>query len=261
MTISIAQAMVYGVLQGLTEFLPVSSSAHLSLLPWVLGWKDPGLAFDVALHAGTLAAVLLYFRKDWARLAADFLQGPFSDQARSARLIILASVPAAAAGLFFEKQAETVFRSPWVSAAMLALFGLLLGWADRRACARRDLSALDWPRALAVGVAQALAIVPGVSRSGATITAGLFLGLSREDAARFSFLLSAPIILGACLRKLPLLARSIGEPAVLCALAASALSGLLAIEWLLRLSRRIGYAPFAVYRILLAAVIAILALR
>ncbi|MFA6028953.1 MAG: undecaprenyl-diphosphate phosphatase [Elusimicrobiota bacterium] len=253
--ISPFQALVYGLLQGLTEFLPVSSSAHLSLLPWLAGWPDPGLAFDVALHAGTLAALLAYFRADWARMLRAALREPRSEEARRLWVLALASVPAGLAGLLLEKQAETVFRTPALVAATLALFGLLLAWADRFAKDGGNAGDPSPSRALLIGAAQALAIVPGVSRSGATITAGLFLGLDREAAARFSFLLATPITAAAALHKVPKLGAGLLDPGVLLAVAASALSGAAAIHFLLRWTRRAGYLPFAAYRILLAAAI------
>ena len=249
------QAAVLGVIQGLTEFLPISSSGHLELARLLFGWEGGSLAFDVALHGGTLLAVLLYFRGDWLRLAAGVWRAvterAWNPHAQLACKLAAASVPAAAAGVLLEDLAETVFRSPWVILTMLASVGVLFLVFDRRARSGPPLEEPSWGVALAIGVAQAIALVPGTSRSGITMVAAIALGLNRASAARFSFLLSAPIIFGAMLFEL-------GDAAALPALplavgvATSALSGGLAIAFLLRYLGRHSFVPFAWYRILLA---------
>src|SRR5262245_15187677 len=202
---SILQAIVFGAVQGLTEFLPISSTAHLILLPWFMGWPDPGLAFDVALHLGTLVALLIYFRADWiALIGAGFgvLRGHTqSTNARMAMLIVAATIPGAAAGALFEHKVEDALRAPQLIGVMLIVMALVLVAAEAVGRRKKNLIEVSWGDALAIGVAQAFAIVPGVSRSGSTITAGLFLNMKRDAAARFSFYLSAPIIAGAVGKK------------------------------------------------------------
>lgn len=255
------QAAVYGFLQGAAEFLPISSSAHLSLCPWAFGWEDPGLAFDVALHAGTLGALLLYFWKDWLDLFRGTLRDPRSPEARLLLGIAGASVPGALAGLFLDQQAETVFRAPALTALMLMAFGLALGWADLRGSKDSALPSLTFKQAMWIGLSQALAIIPGVSRSGVTITAGLLLGLESAAAARFSFLLAMPITFGAVLHKVPKLGSALLEPASLTGIAVSAVVGALAIRFLLDHLRKHSLRPFVLYRLALGALILFLAFR
>src|SRR5207302_1678861 len=198
------QAVVYGVVQGLAEFLPISSSAHLTLLPWAFGWEDPGLAFDVALHWGPLAAVLAVFWKDWIRRLNAGLIGRGSESDR--RLfwgLVISAIPAAIVGKLLDKWAESNLRAPLLIACTLAALGLILWYADHAGRKSRDLREMTIPRAFSIGVAQAAALVPGVSRSGATISLGLLEDFTREEIARFSFLMSTPIIFGAGLLKLP----------------------------------------------------------
>lgn len=258
---SLFHAAVLGLIQGLTEFLPISSSAHLALAPKLLGWSDPGLTFDVALHVGTLLAVAAFFWKDWLRLIrAGFGAGVKTPDGRLFWTLAAASLPGAVAGVLFESQAETTFRSPYVIAGALAGMGLIMLFADRAAGGRASGAPPTFGRGMAIGLAQALAIVPGVSRSGATMTAGLFTGLSREAAARFSFLLSAPLIAGAAVFKLRgIKPASVGGP-FLVGIVVSALTGFLVIGGLLRWLQRRGFRPFAVYRILLAATVVLIAL-
>ncbi len=187
------QAILLALIQGLTEFLPISSSAHLALAPWLLGWKDQGLAFDIALHFGTLLAVLLYFARDWweiLRAALGLCPGSTAFPRPMLWMLAAATIPVGVAGLALKNYAETVFRTPWVIGTMLILVGLLMAWAERRPKPGRTLREVTWRDALAVGTAQALAVVPGTSRSGITLVAGLFRGLDRASAARFSFLLA-----------------------------------------------------------------------
>lgn len=257
----ILQAIVLGILQGLGEFLPISSTAHLVLIPWFFGWSDPGLSFDVALHVGTLFAVITFFWKDWLEilLAAKQKFLPNENNAQSSRysknllwLLILASVPGGAIGYLLENAAETKLRNPLLIATTLSLVGLVLFLVDKYAKHKKELDKITYKDALLIGLSQAVAIVPGVSRSGATMSAGLALGLSRESAARFSFLLSTPIILGAALVKAPQLLETGITPAIAVGILAAAVSGYLAIKFMLRFIQKVGYAPFFWYRIALA---------
>ena len=260
------QALVYGVVQGLAEFLPISSSAHLTLLPWFFGWEDPGLAFDVALHWGTLAAVLAVFWKDWIRLIAAGLGG--RGAATDKRLfwgLVVSSIPAAIAGKLLDKWAETNLRAPLLIAATTALLGLILWYADSVGRKARALDQMTIGRAFTIGVAQAAALVPGVSRSGATISTGLMMDFTREEIARFSFLMSTPIIFGAGLLKLPKMVHDMrtGEgdltwTAVAAGFFASAIVGAVVIRWMLDYLRRRTYAVFAWYRLALAALVVVL---
>ncbi|MBI3932784.1 MAG: undecaprenyl-diphosphate phosphatase [Acidobacteria bacterium] len=256
------EAVVLGVLQGLGEFLPISSSGHLIAVPWLLGWPEHGLAFDVALHLGTLAAVLWAFAGDWWRLGASALRGalrgrPFAEPGgRLLGLLALATIPGAAGGLLLEDWAETVFRSPGLVAATMAGMGAVLLLADRRGGGTREASGVSVVHALLIGTAQALALVPGVSRSGATISMALALGYRRDEAARFSFLLATPITFGAAVLKVPHLLSTTGPSgAVLAGMAAAALVGLLAIRVLLAYVRTRDYAVFAYYRFAFAALL------
>ena len=230
-TMTIFQAVIFGIVQGVTEFLPVSSTAHLILLPWFLGWPDPGLSFDVALHLGTLVALVIYFWKDWLALLT---------KPRMIVFIIVATIPGALAGVLFENQVENALRSPKIIALMLSLMALVLVVAELKGRRKKDLDQISWRDALTVGFAQAFALVPGVSRSGSTITAGLFVGMKRETAARFSFYLSAPIIAGAVAKKMLDIFKA-GIPsdqvsAFVIGIAVSGIVGYLSIAFLLRLS-------------------------
>lgn len=259
--LTVWQALVLGTLQGLTEFLPVSSSAHLALTPWVFGWQPAGLGFDLALHVGTLVALFWYFRRDWAALAGGAWRivttGRIADdQSRRAQFIGIATVPAAIAGLLLEDLAETAFRAPIITAIALIVMGALLWAVDAAARADRVRESMTWRDALLVGLAQCLALVPGVSRSGSTITAGRALGFSRGDAAVFSFLMSMPIILAAAIFKVPDAIREAGITLPLVVgVAAAAVSSWLAIAVLLRYVSRRSYKIFALYRFALGAVI------
>jgi len=257
-------AILLGILQGLGEFLPISSSGHLIAVPWLLGWPEHTLAFDVALHVGTLAAVLYAFAGDWIRLVSSALRGalagnPFVEpDGRLLGLVALASVPGAVAGLLLEKWADTVFRSPLLIAGTMAVLGAVLLGADKIGTGRRGLLDVTVVDALIIGLSQAAAIVPGVSRSGATITMALFLGCRRDDAARFSFLLATPITFGAALVKMPALLRSGAEMGpIVWGMGAAAVFGFLSIRGLLAYVRTRSYAPFAYYRWAFALVVAI----
>jgi undecaprenyl-diphosphatase len=260
--VTAARALALGILQGLGEFLPISSSGHLIVVPWLMGWPDSGLAFDVALHLGTLIAVALAFWRDWVRLLGAGFRALSSGRLLAdpdARLLVylaLASVPGAIAGLLLEKWAETAFRSPGLVALMMALMGLILWAADRRAARGAEGDVFSFRDAILIGLAQALAIVPGTSRSGATISMALFLGHRREAAARFSFLLALPITAGAALVKVPHLLREGGDHGpVLVGMVAAAVSGLLAIRVLLSYVRTRTYVPFVIYRFAFAVLV------
>lgn len=254
--------IVLAVVQGLTEILPISSSGHLVLIPSVMEWTDQGLAFDVSVHFGTFVAICLYFRKDIARIAQGGLQvvtgNTSSSESHLALAIGLGTLPAAVAGLLFAGWIEDNLRDPRVVAATLAGYGVLLAAADRFGSRRREVRDLRLVDALTIGAAQALALVPGTSRSGITITAGLLLGLKRHDAARFSFLLSAPVVLLATLYE-ALMIFVEGHTVILGALVGgaliSAVVAFLTIGFFMRFVQAIGLVPFAVYRILLAGLI------
>jgi undecaprenyl-diphosphatase len=252
------QALVLGTVQGLSEFLPVSSSAHLILIPWLLNWEDPGLAFDVALHLGTLLALLIYYWQTWIKLVGSLMNNDLASR-RLLFLLIVASVPGAIIGLLLEKQAETVFRAPRLIASTMALLGVVLWLVDKLSRSRRRVSDFTSADALLIGLSQALAIVPGVSRSGATITMARALGIEREDAANFSFLMATPIIAGAgLLEARKLVAAGLHAP-VLCGFLASAVFGVAAIAGLIRFVRTRTYQPFAWYRVAAALVVFVVA--
>ena len=261
--IDYTQAFWLAVVQGATEFLPVSSAGHLALLPALFGWPDQGLAFDVAVHLGSLLAVVGYFRRDLAALLraapeALALRRPASPgpRARLLRNLALATAPVLAAGFLLRFRVEDTLRDPVVIAAATIGFGVLLLLADRRR-ARRELSAMDWRHALLIGVAQIFALIPGASRSGVTLSAALLAGFSRVEAARFSFLLSIPVILAAAaLKAAHLAALPRVEWGVLAfGTALSALCAYACIALFLRLIERVGMLPFVVYRVLLGLAI------
>jgi undecaprenyl-diphosphatase len=258
---TVFQAIVLGVLQGLAEFLPISSSAHLTLAPWLFGWPDPGLAFDVALHVGTLAAVLWYFRAEWVRLVGAGLRvivqrGARTAEERRAIFLVIATIPGAVGGLLLSDLAESAFRSPALIAGALIVMGVLLWLVDRMVPATRELDTMRWVDALLIGLAQVCALVPGVSRSGSTITGGRLLRFDRQSAAVFSFLMSMPITAAAALHEVPkaIAAGGFGPPLVAGVLA-SAVSGWLAIAVLLRYLSRHDFAIFAIYRFVLGAIV------
>lgn len=248
---SYVEAAVLGLAQGLTEFLPVSSSAHLKLVPWLMGWNYQGLAYDIALHWGTMSALAAYFWRDWLGLLSGAAGRGSSEEKGIFWGIFWGTAPAGVAGLLLEDYAEAAFGLPARTAWALILFGVLMGWADRAGAKNRGREALTMGNCLLIGLAQALALIPGVSRSGITITAGLLLGLRRDDAARFSFLLATPVVFAAGVLKLKDLAGlPLGGPFWL-GIAVSGLSGYAAIGFLLRFTQRRSLQPFAVYRVLL----------
>ena len=258
------QSVWLAVIQGLSEFLPISSSAHLILPSQILGWPDQGLGFDVAVHVGSFVAVVIYFREDIKQLTAAWFKslrpasvsgGGSSAESKLAWCIILATIPAGLVGLLFGDFIEANFRSMAVIALTTIVFGLLLGWADQRHRGSKTVAELTWKTALIVGAAQALALIPGTSRSGVTMTAALALGFDRTTAARFSFLLSIPIIaLSGGYKGVQLLGQeSVAWPEILVGTALSALTAYLCIHSFLRLVERIGMMPFVIYRLILGA--------
>jgi len=256
------QAVVLAVVQGLSEFLPISSSGHLILVPHFLGWTDQGLAFDVAVHVGTLLAVLIYFRRQLGTMAVAWvdsvLRRRHTRDSRLAWQILVATIPVGLVGLAFDDFIEANLRSPLFVAGTLTVFGLLMYAADRYGKGNRDEYDLSWGQALTIGVAQALALMPGTSRSGVTMTAGRMLGLTRSAAARFSFLLAVPGIAAAGAyegMKLVTSTEPVAWQPMLVGALFAALSGIACIHFLIRFIERIGLLPFALYRLLLAALI------
>jgi undecaprenyl-diphosphatase len=254
-------AIFLGIIQGLTEFLPISSSGHLALLEHYFKAPGVGLTFDILLHVGTVAALLTYFRRDWLAMARATLRpSPYTRLDRRLFICILvASIPGALAGVALEHYAETIFRLPWRIAFLMGGVGLLLILAERLARHERPLTNLHLGDAMLIGLSQALAIMPGISRSGITMTCALFLGFTREAAARFSFLLATPIIAGAGLFHLRKLFSTPPEhlsvAAALLGFLAAILSSYAAIRFLLRFVRRHTLIPFAVYRLLVAGLV------
>jgi undecaprenyl-diphosphatase len=265
------QVVVLAAIQALTEFLPISSSAHLWFMPWALGWKDPGLIFDIALHAGTVVAIIIYFFRDWVQIIGQGLGLKIGtdEQLRQNRallwLLAAASIPIGILGYLFNKQAETTWRNPYLIGAMLIGVGVLMWIADRRASGGgKSMDKLDWGDGLWIGVAQVLAIIPGTSRSGVTITAGLFRGLNRETAARFSFLLSTPAILAAAAKGAWEIHKEGGIPPDMklpfaLGILLSAILGAIVIAFFLRYMRRGSLMPFVYYRIIFGIIVIALA--
>ncbi len=262
-----AQAVLLGLVQGLGEFLPISSSAHLIITPWLFGFPDPGLTFDVALHFGTLFALVAYFWRDWFDILSGAFKALFKKSSSKSFLenyelkllvfLALASVPAAIAGVLLEKFAESTLRNPLIIAFDMIFLGLFLFWADRGDQGPTDLKGMTLKKSLAIGFSQALALAPGVSRSGVTMTTGLFLGLNRVTAARFSFLLAAPITFGACLMKAKhFIQGGVDGPAIV-GILVSALSGFLSIKYLLKYVQFKNYRPFVYYRVVFSIMVVV----
>ena len=253
----IVEALVLALIQGLTEFLPISSSGHLILMPALFGWEDQGLSFDIAVHLGTLAAVVVYFRRDLFAMARGLTNAASAD-GRLARQLLIASVPLGLAGISSSDLVETTLREPLVIAFASAGFGILLFAADRWRRGSMSERELGWSGALMIGLGQALALIPGTSRSGITMTAALALGMSREAAGRFSFLLAIPAIGMAASWQIVRFVRSPEtlEPTTLVpAMLLAAITAFVTIALFLRLIGKIGMGVFAIYRILLALVI------
>lgn len=263
---TVFQAFILGLAQGLGEFLPISSSAHLVLIPWLFKWPDHSLTFDIALHLGTLLAVVSFFWKDWLTLVKHgFSKGLATKEGKLFWFLAAASIPGAIAGLLLEDVAETTFRNPLIIGFMLIIMGIILYGADRYG-AKRDRNKTDssqdvsFGQSMWIGISQALAIIPGVSRSGITISSGLFAGLTRETAARFSFLLSTPIIGGAGILKLSELSPGDINLPFIVGVLTSALVGFLVIGLLLRWLRKSNFLPFVWYRLAVGAAVITIAL-
>jgi undecaprenyl-diphosphatase len=255
---NIFQAIIYGIVQGITEFLPVSSTAHLTLLPWLFGWKDPGVVFDVAVHLGTAAAVILFFIKDWIRLIKAGFTAPKSKDGWLFWLIVVATVPGGIFGVFLDKYMSNI-RNPLLIGVMLILMGVVLYFADRVGRRETEIENMNAKKSLIIGASQVLAIVPGVSRSGITMTIGRFLGIKREDIAKFTFLMSAPIILGDGLfHASGMLHTTINMVPFIAAIVTSAVVGALSIKFLLNYLKTKGFAVFAVYRFIFGAFVILL---
>ena len=265
------QVVIYGIVQGLAEFLPISSSAHLEVLPRIMNWPDPGLEFDIALHVGTLIAVLGYFWKDWVQI----IGGAFGVKAGSKPeldrnrmllwLLVLGTIPGAIFGYLVKERAENEWRNLMLIGTTMILFGALMAVAERVGRHKRDLSGVNWVDAAIIGCAQALAAIPGVSRSGVTLTAGLFRNLERDAAARFSFLLSTPLIAGAAVLPLLKFRKTGGIPHEMqvpfaLGIVVSAVTGAIVIGLFMKYVRKSSLLPFAVYRILFGIIVIALAL-
>lgn len=256
------QTVLLALIQGITEFLPISSSAHLILPSQLLGWEDQGLAFDVAVHVGTLLAIVLYMRRELLKLAVgwctDTAQGRLSEDSRLAWAIIIGTIPAGLAGLLLNDWIEANLRSGLVIAATTIGFGLALWWSDHHGSRTGSLNQIGWRAALIIGLAQALALIPGTSRSGITMTAALLLGFDRAASARFSFLLSVPLIAAAGLLKGKELVDA-GTTAqwetIALGTVLAFVSALACIHLFLAFLERIGFTPYVIYRLLLGGVL------
>jgi undecaprenyl-diphosphatase len=273
--VPLLHAIILGIIQGLTEFLPVSSSAHLALIPWLLGWNDQGLSFDIALHVGTVVAVIIYFFRDWVQVIGQgfgLKVGSDPSIRRNPRLLwllVLGSIPAGIAGLLVKDLAENVWRNnQYLIGSMLILVGLFMWWADRQGSRGKDLGNVSPVDSLTIGTAQALALVPGVSRSGITICAGLLRNLDRATAARFSFLLATPAIAGAAAKDAWDLMRHGGgiagippdmRTALVVGVVVSAVSGALTIQFFLNYLRRRPLTFFVWYRLIFGIIVIALA--
>jgi undecaprenyl-diphosphatase len=269
------QAIVLALVQAFTEFLPVSSTAHLTLFPWLLGWQDPGLAFDVALHAGTLVAVLLYFFKDWLTLALCGVGVKYPANATAEEVgqhkklfwyMVIGTIPGGLLGALFEHKIEEHFRTPYVIAISLIAVALVMWWADSKSPLKRPIEQSNIGDAVTIGTAQALALCPGVSRSGITITAGLFRGFTREAATRFSFLLSTPLIAGAVVSHLPKLIKlhkagglDLPLSTLLISIMVSGVAGYFVIAFFLRYLQTHTLKLFVFYRLLFGIIVLVLA--
>jgi undecaprenyl-diphosphatase len=255
------QAIVYGLVQGVAEFLPISSTAHLILIPYFFHWQDPGLSFDIFLHLGTVVAIVIFFFWDWVKIFKD----GFSRKSNLLWWLVIASIPAGVFGYLFESKAETTLRAPLLIATTLFVFGLMLLLVDKLIKHQKKIKNLGFGKSFLIGLTQAIAIIPGVSRSGATMTGGMLVGLKRKSAAKFSFLLATPAMIGAFILDF----KKIFEPTNsgifsglgflpgIVAFIMALVSGYLAIKYLLRYLGKGSFVPFVVYRILLAAAIVI----
>ena len=260
---AVIYALVLGIVQGITEFLPISSSAHLIIVSWLAKGKSLPLALNVALHLGTLSAVLIYFYKDWLRLVKaglDLVLAPKRNDSDRHLLIslIVGSIPAGVVGLVWKDDIERVLHHPVFTIAPLIVVGIAMWWGDRVAPVRKDLKQMSWRDGLWIGICQALALLPGTSRSGITILGGRLLAYDRQSAARYSFLLGTPAMLGAALLNIGDLSHSWREPEFYLGFISSLLVGLVSIKVLLTILRKYGFFHFMIYRILLAIFLIIL---
>jgi len=266
----ILQVIVLAIVQGLTEFLPISSTAHLYLSSWLLGWKPEALDFDIALHMGTLLAVLIYFLPDWIQIVGQGLgmRLGHDDQLKHNHMLLwllaIGSIPVGVAGLVFNKQAEGPWRNPYVMGTMLVVVGIVMWIAERQGRVVRDMGSLNLPDSIVVGLSQMLAIIPGTSRSGITISAGLFRDFTRETAARFSFLLSTPAIAAAAAKAMYDMHKQGGLGGILnstflVGVGVSAATGCAVIAWFLQYLRRGGLRPFVYYRLIFGIIVLALA--
>ncbi|MDH4330236.1 MAG: undecaprenyl-diphosphatase UppP [Candidatus Moranbacteria bacterium] len=260
------QSVILGIIQGVGEFLPISSSGHLILVPWILDWDDKGLSFDVALHFGTLLSIVAYFFKDWLEIfkMAFFRQDNGDSDIKNGKypkkalwIIVIATIPGVLAGLFLEEMVEIIFRNPFLVAFNLIFWGAILYFSDVKAKGDHRLSDVTLKKAFAVGCAQALAIIPGTSRSGVTISMGLLCGLDRISAAKFSFLMLTPIVFGATVLKFEEIVSNFNLT-LLTGIVVSAVSGYIAIKYLIKFLEKASYKIFFWYRLFLAILIVVL---
>lgn len=252
---SIIQAIIYGIVQGITEFLPVSSTAHLTLMPWIFGWQNPGNVFDVALHLGTAIAVIAFFFKDWVRLVTSGLTKPKTKDGKLFWFLVIATIPGALAGVVLDKYMGA-FSNPLLVGILLIVMGIVLYVCDKVGKSNIHLEEVGLKRSILVGIAQVLAIIPGVSRSGITMSVGRAAGIDRESIAKFTFLLSTPIILGDALYHAKDLSRvNIDVLPFIVAVATAAIVGILSIKFLLNYLKTKSFFIFTVYRFVFGALI------
>jgi len=249
---SIFQAIVYGIVQGIGEFLPISSTAHLKLIPFLTGWAAPAPAFDVALHLGTAAAVILFFLKDWLKLFKAGFTKPKSTDGKLFWFIVIATIPGGIAGLLLNKYAEKI-ENPALIGVSLILMGIVLYAVDKFGRNEKDLKNIGLKESILVGLSQILAIIPGVSRSGITISAGRAYGITREAIAKFTFMLSTPLILGDGLVHAKDMGKISDKVSFIVAILTAAIVGILSIKFLLEYLRKKGFGIFAVYRFIFGA--------
>jgi undecaprenyl-diphosphatase len=257
---NIIQAVIYGILQGIAEFLPISSTAHLVLVPWLFGWQDPGVAFDVALHLGTAAAVIVYFFKDWLDLISAGFTKPKTRDGKLFWLLVLATIPGALFGVLLDSYME-IFRNAVLIGVMLIIMGIVLYAADKYGKKEIGIKEVSAKQSLLIGLSQVFAIIPGVSRSGVTMAVGRTLGMDRESIAKFTFLMSTPIILGDGLyHAKELIHTSIGRVPFFAAMITAAIVGIISIKFLLGYLKKKGLGIFTVYRFVLGAIVIVVSI-
>lgn len=261
---TLLQAFILGIVQGIGEFLPISSSGHLVIVPYLFGWDYQGLGFDVALHMGTVLAVVIFFFRDWVSIFSRALSTEKELDSSNEKypsnilwIILVSSIPAGVAGYYLEDLAEKTLRNPLLIASSLVIFAILLWIVDKLKNKVSTIKKINYKKGFTIGIAQAISLVPGVSRSGITATAGMLLGLNRESAMRFSFLLATPAIIGAFILTLNNISATQINLAFFVAIITSAITGFLSIKYLLLYLTKHGFAPFVIYRIILAIIILI----